>query len=57
MHAALHALHRYPCHAATCCLLYVPLWRTLEQFFKKLEEEMAEVAMERHGHAKQLVVW
>ncbi|KAJ9531421.1 hypothetical protein QJQ45_006873 [Haematococcus lacustris] len=30
---------------------------TLEQFFKKLEEDMAEVSMERHGHAKQLVVF
>ncbi|KAJ9514462.1 hypothetical protein QJQ45_016204 [Haematococcus lacustris] len=31
--------------------------RALEQFFKKLEEDMAEVSMERHGHAKQLVVF
>ncbi|KAJ9524825.1 hypothetical protein QJQ45_003042 [Haematococcus lacustris] len=31
--------------------------RTLEQFFKKLEEDMAEVSMERHGHAKHLVVF
>ncbi|KAJ9506288.1 hypothetical protein QJQ45_000081 [Haematococcus lacustris] len=30
--------------------------RTLEQFFKKLED-MAEVSMERHGHATQLVVF
>ncbi|KAJ9511042.1 hypothetical protein QJQ45_002867 [Haematococcus lacustris] len=29
----------------------------LEQFFKKLEEDPAEVSMERHGHAKQLVVF
>ncbi|GFH30255.1 hypothetical protein HaLaN_29072 [Haematococcus lacustris] len=29
----------------------------LEQFFKKLEEEMAEVSMERHGRAKQLMVF
>ncbi|KAJ9522464.1 hypothetical protein QJQ45_008242 [Haematococcus lacustris] len=29
----------------------------LEQFFKTLEEDMAEVSMERHGHAKQLVVF
>ncbi|KAJ9518781.1 hypothetical protein QJQ45_026057 [Haematococcus lacustris] len=29
----------------------------LEQFFKKLQEEMAEVAMKRHGRAKQLVVF
>ncbi|GFH17785.1 hypothetical protein HaLaN_14486, partial [Haematococcus lacustris] len=31
--------------------------RALEQFFKKLVEDMAEVFMERHGHAKQLVVF
>ncbi|GFH11491.1 hypothetical protein HaLaN_06995, partial [Haematococcus lacustris] len=31
--------------------------RALEQFFKKLEEGMAEVSMECHGHAKQLVVF
>ncbi|KAJ9526648.1 hypothetical protein QJQ45_017587, partial [Haematococcus lacustris] len=31
--------------------------RTVEQFFKKLEEQMAELAMQRHGHAKQLVVF
>ncbi|KAJ9508383.1 hypothetical protein QJQ45_011911 [Haematococcus lacustris] len=31
--------------------------RALEQFLKKLEEEMAEVAMKRHGRAKQLVVF
>ncbi|KAJ9532278.1 hypothetical protein QJQ45_010418 [Haematococcus lacustris] len=30
--------------------------RALEQFFKKLEEDMAEVSMKRHGRAKQLVV-
>ncbi|GFH32598.1 hypothetical protein HaLaN_31843, partial [Haematococcus lacustris] len=29
----------------------------LEQFFKQLVEDMAEVSMERHGHAKQLVVF
>ncbi|KAJ9523303.1 hypothetical protein QJQ45_005267 [Haematococcus lacustris] len=29
----------------------------LEQFFKKLEEDMAEVSIERHGRAKQLVVF
>ncbi|KAJ9532633.1 hypothetical protein QJQ45_010738 [Haematococcus lacustris] len=37
--------------------LYGAQDRTLEQFFKKLEEDMAEVSMERHGHAKQLVVF
>ncbi|KAJ9534954.1 hypothetical protein QJQ45_029611, partial [Haematococcus lacustris] len=31
--------------------------RALEQFFKKLEKDMAEVSLERHGHAKQLVVF
>ncbi|KAJ9527814.1 hypothetical protein QJQ45_000364 [Haematococcus lacustris] len=31
--------------------------RALEQFFKKLEEDMVEMSMERHGHAKQLVVF
>ncbi|KAJ9513310.1 hypothetical protein QJQ45_001345 [Haematococcus lacustris] len=29
----------------------------LEHFFKQLEEGMAEVSVERHGHAKQLVVF
>ncbi|KAJ9519707.1 hypothetical protein QJQ45_013336 [Haematococcus lacustris] len=37
--------------------LYGAQDRTLEQFFKKLEEGMAEVSMERHRHAKQLVVF
>ncbi|KAJ9506623.1 hypothetical protein QJQ45_003860 [Haematococcus lacustris] len=37
--------------------LYGAQDRTLEQFFKKLEEGMAEVSIERHGHAKQLVVF
>ncbi|GFH22594.1 hypothetical protein HaLaN_20083, partial [Haematococcus lacustris] len=37
--------------------LYGAQDRTLEQFFKKLEEDMAEVAMKRHGRAKQLVVF
>ncbi|KAJ9509084.1 hypothetical protein QJQ45_001575 [Haematococcus lacustris] len=31
--------------------------RALEQFFKKLEEEMAELSMKHHGRAKQLVVF
>ncbi|KAJ9531801.1 hypothetical protein QJQ45_021954, partial [Haematococcus lacustris] len=30
--------------------------RALEQFFTKLEEDMAAVSMKRHGRAKQLVV-
>ncbi|GFH29802.1 uncharacterized protein HaLaN_28529, partial [Haematococcus lacustris] len=37
--------------------LYGAQDRALEQFFKKLEEDMAEVSMERHGRAKQLVVF
>ncbi|KAJ9506940.1 hypothetical protein QJQ45_016532, partial [Haematococcus lacustris] len=37
--------------------LYGAQDRTMEQFFKKLEEDMAEVSMERHGRAKQLVVF
>ncbi|GFH07041.1 hypothetical protein HaLaN_01784 [Haematococcus lacustris] len=37
--------------------LYGAQDRALEQFLKKLEEEMAEVAMKRHGRAKQLVVF
>ncbi|KAJ9512901.1 hypothetical protein QJQ45_029120 [Haematococcus lacustris] len=36
--------------------LYRAQDRALEQFFKKLED-MAEVSMERHGRAKQLVVF
>ncbi|GFH11745.1 hypothetical protein HaLaN_07296 [Haematococcus lacustris] len=37
--------------------LYGAQDRALEQSFNKLEEDMAEVSMERHGHAKQLVVF
>ncbi|KAJ9505426.1 hypothetical protein QJQ45_009479 [Haematococcus lacustris] len=37
--------------------LYGAQDRTLEQFFKKLEDDMAAVSMERHGRAKQLVVF
>ncbi|KAJ9506577.1 hypothetical protein QJQ45_004225 [Haematococcus lacustris] len=37
--------------------LYGAQDRVLEQFFKKLEEDMAEVSMEPHGRAKQLVVF
>ncbi|KAJ9506817.1 hypothetical protein QJQ45_008978 [Haematococcus lacustris] len=37
--------------------LYGAQDRTLEQFFKKLEEDMEEVSMQRHGRAKQLVVF
>ncbi|GFH10253.1 uncharacterized protein HaLaN_05534, partial [Haematococcus lacustris] len=31
--------------------------RALEQVFKQLQEDMAEVSMDRHGRAKQLVVF
>ncbi|KAJ9533727.1 hypothetical protein QJQ45_026815 [Haematococcus lacustris] len=37
--------------------LYGAQDRALEQFFSKLEEEMAELSMKRHNHAKQLVVF
>ncbi|KAJ9507381.1 hypothetical protein QJQ45_006375 [Haematococcus lacustris] len=37
--------------------LYGAQDRTLEQFFKKLEEDMEEVSMQRHGRAKQLVMF
>ncbi|KAJ9511903.1 hypothetical protein QJQ45_004507 [Haematococcus lacustris] len=37
--------------------LYGAQDRALEQFFNKLEREMAQLSMKRHGHAKQLVVF
>ncbi|KAJ9507438.1 hypothetical protein QJQ45_006421 [Haematococcus lacustris] len=37
--------------------LYGAQDRALEQFFNKLEEDMEEVSMQRHGCAKQLVVF
>ncbi|KAJ9510634.1 hypothetical protein QJQ45_027554 [Haematococcus lacustris] len=37
--------------------LYGAQDRALEQFFKKLEEDVEEVSMESHGRAKQLVVF
>ncbi|GFH22885.1 hypothetical protein HaLaN_20412 [Haematococcus lacustris] len=37
--------------------LYRAQDRALEHFFKKLEEEMAKLSMQRHGRAKQLVVF
>ncbi|KAJ9532130.1 hypothetical protein QJQ45_003845 [Haematococcus lacustris] len=37
--------------------LYGAQDRALEQFFNKLEEEMAELSVKRHNHAKQLVVF
>ncbi|GFH05709.1 uncharacterized protein HaLaN_00212, partial [Haematococcus lacustris] len=37
--------------------LYGAQDRALEQSFKQLEKEMEELSMERHGRAKQLVVF
>ncbi|GFH21242.1 hypothetical protein HaLaN_18503, partial [Haematococcus lacustris] len=37
--------------------LYGAQDRALEQFFKKLEKEMAELSMKRHGRANQLVLF
>ncbi|KAJ9509638.1 hypothetical protein QJQ45_011364 [Haematococcus lacustris] len=37
--------------------LYGAQDRALEQFFNKLEREMAQLSMNRHGRAKQLVVF
>ncbi|GFH15476.1 hypothetical protein HaLaN_11712 [Haematococcus lacustris] len=37
--------------------LYGAQDRALEQFFNKLEEDMAELSIKRHNHAKQLVVF
>ncbi|GFH14901.1 uncharacterized protein HaLaN_11037 [Haematococcus lacustris] len=37
--------------------LYGAQDQALEQFFKKLEGDMTEVSMERHGHAKKQVVF
>ncbi|GFH19599.1 uncharacterized protein HaLaN_16566, partial [Haematococcus lacustris] len=37
--------------------LYGAQGRALEQFSKQFEDDMAEVSLERHGRAKQLVVF
>ncbi|GFH05680.1 hypothetical protein HaLaN_00179 [Haematococcus lacustris] len=37
--------------------VFDPATRALEQFLKKLEEDMAEVSVQRHGRPKQLVVF
>ncbi|GFH13955.1 hypothetical protein HaLaN_09924 [Haematococcus lacustris] len=50
-------VHLDPKWAEQRLRLYGAQDRALQQFFRKLEEEMAEVSMERHGHAKQLVVF
>ncbi|GFH25456.1 hypothetical protein HaLaN_23421 [Haematococcus lacustris] len=52
-----HLEHLDPKWAQQRLRLYGAQDRVLEQFFKKLEEDMAEVSMKRHGRAKQLVVF
>ncbi|GFH23036.1 uncharacterized protein HaLaN_20584 [Haematococcus lacustris] len=47
----------YPKWARQRLRLYGAQDRALEQFFKKLEEDMAGLSMERHERAKQLVVF
>ncbi|KAJ9509851.1 hypothetical protein QJQ45_011527 [Haematococcus lacustris] len=54
---ALWEVHLDPKWARQRLRLYGAQNRALEQFFNKLEEEMAELSMERHNHAKQLVVF
>ncbi|KAJ9509785.1 hypothetical protein QJQ45_011607 [Haematococcus lacustris] len=54
---AVWEVYKDPKWAQQRLRLYGAKDRALEQFFKKLEEDMAEVSMERHGHAKQLVVF
>ncbi|KAJ9525000.1 hypothetical protein QJQ45_005924 [Haematococcus lacustris] len=50
-------MHLDPKWAQQRLRMYGAQDRALEQFFKKLEEDMAAVSMERHGCAKQLVVF
>ncbi|KAJ9522964.1 hypothetical protein QJQ45_023763 [Haematococcus lacustris] len=54
---AVWEVHLDPKWAWQRLRLYVAQDRALEQFFKKLKEEMAEMSMKRHGRAKQLVVF
>ncbi|KAJ9514056.1 hypothetical protein QJQ45_021149, partial [Haematococcus lacustris] len=54
---AVWEVHLDPKWAGQRLRLYGAQDRALEQFFKQLEEDMAEVSMERHGRAKQLVVF
>ncbi|KAJ9505629.1 hypothetical protein QJQ45_024235, partial [Haematococcus lacustris] len=49
-------VHLDPKWAQQRLRLYGAENRALEHIFKKLEEDMEEVSMERHGRAKQLVV-
>ncbi|KAJ9522229.1 hypothetical protein QJQ45_008062 [Haematococcus lacustris] len=53
---AVWEVYKDPEWAQQWLRLYGAQDQALEQFFKKLEEDMAEVSMERHGRAKQLVV-
>ncbi|KAJ9509788.1 hypothetical protein QJQ45_011603 [Haematococcus lacustris] len=54
---AVWEVYKDPKWARQRLRLYGAQDRALEQFFKKLEEDMAEVSMKRHGRAKQLVVF
>ncbi|KAJ9531719.1 hypothetical protein QJQ45_021866 [Haematococcus lacustris] len=53
---AVWEVYKDPKWAQQRLRLYETQDRALEKFFKKLEEDMAKVSMERHGRAKQLVV-
>ncbi|GFH23597.1 uncharacterized protein HaLaN_21230 [Haematococcus lacustris] len=53
---AVWEVYKDPKWAQQRLRLYRAQDRALEQFFKKLEGDMAEVSMKRHGRAKQLVV-
>ncbi|KAJ9506609.1 hypothetical protein QJQ45_003997 [Haematococcus lacustris] len=55
--AAVWEVYLDPMWARQRLGLYRAQDRGLEQFFKKLEKDMAEVSMERHGRAKQLVLF
>ncbi|GFH06189.1 hypothetical protein HaLaN_00779 [Haematococcus lacustris] len=57
MPAAHPAVYLDPKWAWQRLRLYGAQDRALEQFFKKLEKEMVELSMKRHGCAKQLVVF
>ncbi|GFH07461.1 uncharacterized protein HaLaN_02260 [Haematococcus lacustris] len=49
--------YRDPKWAQQRLRLYGAQDRKLEQFFKKLEKDMDELSLKRHGRAKQLVVF
>ncbi|KAJ9524944.1 hypothetical protein QJQ45_005828 [Haematococcus lacustris] len=54
---AVWAVYLDPKWARQRLRLYGAQDRALEQFFKQLEKDMADVSMERHGRGKQLVVF